>query len=583
MPPPVFTTPGFGKQKTGESSTSKRKRAAAPASASAFRFSLGGRAGGGSGGDRAGGGEAVRDGRAGDSGKGGDDELTPSKRRAATPSASRFAQVGGLASGRAQQASTATPTRTPSRSLVPPTLPRPASAVEQRNLVTPKPAREAGVHPVTNYSLDRRESAAGGLVSEEKEAREAARKGRINGSARVAALSLTTPSRARPQHNGPSGFPLNSFSFASPAPAASPAHVQPLRIPNFTHSARKEPSTSSTSAPRLRALPQPPLPRPPAEPPRPLHRPSEVTPRREDDAAQAARAKRAKLEEAERKGRVGLGDAGLGLGARVVSGGRGGVDGEVGGDGDRGERGDEERDVGVSPGGKRIGKWGGKGPPPPSLQLASLLSSQKASLHLFYTSLQRTLLPATHALSHTNPQHPAAPHQMPRPHHLKDKAQASPTPLEHIRAAATVRLRPLEVVRGPTHNGVAFWCEVLSGLPQREGYASATVSEDGRGGEDGNGDKVMLVCQPLLGDCPRLGVDLRALEGRLEEVSGEGGGDGSGGWEVGVWAWSEVELPPIPNSHSSAGSGVGLGVTALLATRYVIAQAGDPNGEADQL
>ncbi|OCF78219.1 hypothetical protein I204_00156 [Kwoniella mangroviensis CBS 8886] len=168
---------------------------------------------------------------------------------------------------------------------------------------------------------------------------------------------------------------------------------------------------------------------------------------------------------------------------------------------------DEDEGLGVSPRGKRIAKWSGNGPPPPSVHLANLISSSNASLHLFYTSMQHLLYPSQR-----------------RNTSLVSSRQTTSdniilTPLQHIENSASIRLRIVDPVQGPSHHSTMFWCEPIKwhngSIPKRH---------------------IPVIFQPLPHECPKLGVDPRLLAMKMKDEAGKQ-------WQVGIWAWTEVDLP----------------------------------------
>ncbi|WVQ62882.1 uncharacterized protein L199_001031 [Kwoniella botswanensis] len=168
---------------------------------------------------------------------------------------------------------------------------------------------------------------------------------------------------------------------------------------------------------------------------------------------------------------------------------------------------DEDEGLGVSPRGKRIAKWSGNGPPPPSVNLANLLSSSNASLHLFYTSMQHLLYPSQRGNTSL----------------VRSRQTTSDntnlTPLQHIENSASIRLKIVDPVQGPTHHSTMFWCEPIKwhngSIPTRH---------------------IPVIFQPLPHECPKLGVDPRLLAMKMKDEAGKQ-------WQAGVWAWAEVDLP----------------------------------------
>ncbi len=163
-------------------------------------------------------------------------------------------------------------------------------------------------------------------------------------------------------------------------------------------------------------------------------------------------------------------------------------------------------------------------PSPPSLQLASLLSSAHSSLLLFYTSLHQTLHPSR-------------------------STTAPPSVSRHTRTAP-IQMVLKRAVAGPAHQAMMFWCEVLQWrahstiitrlLPPDNGDGDSAM--DGEGHEE-KGDEVLTVFQPVPNECPRLGVDPRVAKGKLDEGKR---------WEVGVWGpWAEIELCVSPEAFKA--------------------------------
>ncbi|OCF43423.1 hypothetical protein I317_02723 [Kwoniella heveanensis CBS 569] len=288
---------------------------------------------------------------------------------------------------------------------------------------------------------------------------------------------------------------------------------------------------------------------------------------------------------------------------------------------------EEDEGIGVSPRGKKIAKWAGKGPPPPSVHLSNLLSSSHASLHLFYTSLQQTLYPShrdrdrdrkrgfasarQYGMSDASSTAINARSTAPSSG-LSSVSAAVPTAFQHIQSAAPIRLRISagQGIGGPTHQCTIFWCDVLkwhyndltgdSKSRQRDAYV---VAEDSSARSP---RRVLVVFQILPHQCPKLGVDPRLLALRMSDTIGgarrrnsDGSGiDGASGkkWQVGIWQSSEIVLPvgstKLSKSTSDYGEDNQIGegreeekhdeddgedqaikrTTALLATRYLIAE-----------
>ncbi|KAL0242196.1 hypothetical protein I308_105825 [Cryptococcus tetragattii IND107] len=206
---------------------------------------------------------------------------------------------------------------------------------------------------------------------------------------------------------------------------------------------------------------------------------------------------------------------------------------------------DDEQETGVSPNGKKITKWSGKGHTPSSLQLANLLSSSKASTHLFYTSMQNILNP-----SHRGPRRSRSRHE---------GDMDAITPIQHIRRAAPIRLKPLSCIPGPTHHCALFWCKVLK-------WSSSELTQF-----HGQGEKVLVVLQPFTADAPRMGVDPQLMMARMKDDNN------TKNWLVGIWLCSEIPLP-IYGQDTEEGRGMLAGAAsksnfcAVFGTRYLIAE-----------
>ncbi|WVR04128.1 hypothetical protein IAU60_001127 [Kwoniella sp. DSM 27419] len=208
---------------------------------------------------------------------------------------------------------------------------------------------------------------------------------------------------------------------------------------------------------------------------------------------------------------------------------------------------EEDEGIGVSPRGKRIAKWSGRSAPPPSVQLANLLSSSNASLHLFYTSMQHVLRPAHSAFTRSRPKGNMTNHP---------SINAGITSFQHIQHSAPVRLRIVSPLVGPAHHSTLFLAEPLK-------WPDPTPPR-----------KVIIAFQPLPSECPKLGVDPKLLSLRMENERGKT-------WQAGLWLWTEVELPSHPDLAVGSSNGQEDGrvesgpqsdTIVLLATRYLVAE-----------
>ncbi|RXK35691.1 hypothetical protein M231_07064 [Tremella mesenterica] len=217
---------------------------------------------------------------------------------------------------------------------------------------------------------------------------------------------------------------------------------------------------------------------------------------------------------------------------------------------------EDEEDVGVSPRGRRVVKWSGKGPPPVSIQLSNLLSSSSSSIQLFYTSFHAKLRPL--------------------------RTRPSPTPKSLIHTAPLIlSIHPHSTVPGPTHYSTLVRCAIQrsprgmkimdhspikdhwqNAIPQKkdpndvdqigeirksaftgqlENLKEDKGEHEGSNTEEEEVEKMVLVLfQTLPSGCSHLGVDPRVLKEQQKN------------WLVGIWAWTEVLISlPSPLSLSS--------------------------------
>jgi hypothetical protein len=156
--------------------------------------------------------------------------------------------------------------------------------------------------------------------------------------------------------------------------------------------------------------------------------------------------------------------------------------------------------------------------PPLSLQLSDLLSAQQSSLMLFYTSLHQILHPPARA---TPARRVGGPLRLAQPSVAAESA-AGPSPLVHLHTAPIV-LVDLEPVPGRNHGTAIFRGNVLR-------WPTHIKSEADGERHEGELRDVLVVLQPVPSECPRVGVDPRAI------------GRKAGGNELGIWdPWSVVE------------------------------------------
>lgn len=133
------------------------------------------------------------------------------------------------------------------------------------------------------------------------------------------------------------------------------------------------------------------------------------------------------------------------------------------------------------------------------------------------------------------------------------------TPIQHIRRAAPIRLKPLSCIPGPTHHCSLFWCKVLK-------WSSSELTQ-----VRGQGEKVLLVLQPFTADAPRMGVDPQLMMTRMKDDNN------TKNWLVGIWLCSEIQLP-IYGQDMEEGRGVladaasESNLCAVFGTRYLIAE-----------
>ena len=154
------------------------------------------------------------------------------------------------------------------------------------------------------------------------------------------------------------------------------------------------------------------------------------------------------------------------------------------------------------------------------------------------------------------------------------------TSLKHLRHYANVHLRISSAIPGPSHNATMFWCEVLKWSEPKSLDGSEVPSAEKR--------KVMLVLQSVGGEYPRVGLDARVVQQRMEKRGSSGSGIA---WEIGVWTpWSKVELPSAAVRADDVGETLELMgdaaetevdgphdtrqmTTAIFASRYLIAES----------
>ncbi|OXG75068.1 hypothetical protein C345_06877 [Cryptococcus neoformans A2-102-5] len=206
---------------------------------------------------------------------------------------------------------------------------------------------------------------------------------------------------------------------------------------------------------------------------------------------------------------------------------------------------EDEEEIGVSPNGKKITKWSGKGYTPSSVRLANLLSSSKASTHLFYTSMQNILNPSRRGPGRSRPRY--------------EGDMDTTTPLQHIRRAAPIHLKPLSCILGPTHHCAIFWCRVLKWSPSE----STRVRDQA--------EKVLLILQPFTADAPRMGVDPNLITARMNDDNN------TKNWLVGIWLCSEIQLPAYEHVMGEgrevpADTADQSNIRAIFGTRYLIAE-----------
>ena len=226
----------------------------------------------------------------------------------------------------------------------------------------------------------------------------------------------------------------------------------------------------------------------------------------------------------------------------------------------------------------------------PSAQLASLIKSSDASRVLFFSSLNNALHPTLRLSSHSSPHRSAT-----------SLAKASPampskvSPIKHLRASADIRLRPLEAMRGPTHQCCIFHCEVIKWTQPSQRHMAPrlnTARVDGMIDPvvPALGAEVMIVIHPLSSECPKVGIDGRVLVQRL--LPDSRADQSSKLYEIGVWwPWSASVTPRPPDSaHEEIGQSSEVRqdeqdeldpsphqdpsrtITTVFATRYLIAE-----------
>lgn len=182
---------------------------------------------------------------------------------------------------------------------------------------------------------------------------------------------------------------------------------------------------------------------------------------------------------------------------------------------------------------------------PSSVRLANLLSSSKASAHLFYTSMQNILNPSRRGPGRSRPRY--------------EGDMDTTTPLQHIRRAAPIHLKPLSCILGPTHHCAIFWCRVLKWPP-----SESTGVRD-------QAEKVLLILQPFTADAPRMGVDPKLITARMNDDNN------TKNWLVGIWLCSEIQLPAYEHVMGEgrevpADTADQSNIRAIFGTRYLIAE-----------
>ena len=165
-------------------------------------------------------------------------------------------------------------------------------------------------------------------------------------------------------------------------------------------------------------------------------------------------------------------------------------------------------------------------------------------------------------------------------------AMSEPTTVSHLVETATLLVRPLRLIPGPTHQAMMLECTLISWSKVDGGQrhpGGGQVAGDNLGEnettEEDNDRKTRLVVilQNLPHVCPRLGVDARVMVGRMKDSPA----DSQQSWKIGIWSpWTEslVQL-----GEESGGQGVmdidpgGAGEEAkstslqvIFASRYLI-------------
>ena len=205
-------------------------------------------------------------------------------------------------------------------------------------------------------------------------------------------------------------------------------------------------------------------------------------------------------------------------------------------------------------------------PLPVSVQLSRVLASATSSLQLFYTSYHSKL-------------HPSSVRQIAKTSFTDEGVQ----PIDLLRTAP-LQLRLTKAVKGPTHQAALVWGEVtrwdngqtlgrsrtsIKPDPDAPSVVPADYASEGSGGRA----RTMVMFQSPPAECPRLGLDPRVVQQRMEDPMNRSE------WEVGIWApWSDVELV-LPVDDLEAGEDRSLqGVAKMgrhkvvVASRYIIVE-----------
>lgn len=205
---------------------------------------------------------------------------------------------------------------------------------------------------------------------------------------------------------------------------------------------------------------------------------------------------------------------------------------------------------------------------PLSMRLSSLVSTESASLTLFYTSLYHTLNPTSRTPVKKSRIHPHQGHEI-----EPTTTSKAITPLSHVRSAPIrlVLMRPVSTRSHQSH----LWHATVLRWP-RTTLMSNTPSDK----TEDEPDEIVVNLAVINNNSRPVGTDPRRLEEKWNlEGANRSGADQAGEarelvstWEVGVWGdWSILKLPG--GCAGVAGVEESLaGLKVLFASRYILAE-----------